>query len=705
MHSGYISRKTRKLAAERTRNTRSEAQAAPHASTAFQRVTSDPGNASSSDILSLQRTAGNRAVNSLLDGAPVQAKLTVGPVGDVYEQEADRVAREVTSGPTARRKLDEGEDDQIRTAPVIRRFPLRRSRTVQGSPLPGQRVQRHPSHAKEEELELQGKREPGSFGAEGGETGPELESKIQSARGGGRPLEAGFGQTMSSRFAADFSGVRVHTDSTAHQLNRSLDAKAFTVGQDMFFRSGEYNPGSSGGQQLIAHELTHVVQQSRGEVQRKHKVQRAGEEHIQRKGLKNVKGFFKRLFHVGKKRREGKMTQKYGVNIGGRGQGKAHFSHGMMDKIEKVLKSLPGFHTAGNTALKGIEQAQGADREEMGAASFYSSGPEKVYMNRPFKWMPWWMYTMLSPKHKTQRKQMDKGAMEGYSGVSEERDRSLGLNTDERSVFAGVSKVAVKQGGLATQTLRHELGHGVDNKIKFTRTRAGLPVFGGWHSYKTEDQIASVVKVFLGYLKEKSTKNLDDWTPEGNAQVISMRLKQPNLKAELTEKLGKVKRSLQIGVSQPWTFSDGKAGELEVNGRVYQRDHYERWSSYLLSQRQFAVSNYQFSSPGEWFAEAYTSYYDPHPNSPARAKLNEPTRMWFAKNLGDYRQIPGQKGTLEDKSGKLQELLPFEGQGKFDEANEDTELEVLSQSMPEVFEALLDLNDMQEFSEDIAPNG
>lgn len=67
---------------------------------------------------------------------------------------------------------------------------------------------------------------------------------------------------MEQAFGADFSGVKVHTDTQADQLNQSIQAKAFTIGQDVFFRSGTYEPGSHGGQELLAHELTHVVQQS-----------------------------------------------------------------------------------------------------------------------------------------------------------------------------------------------------------------------------------------------------------------------------------------------------------------------------------------------------------------------------------------------------------------------------------------------------------
>jgi hypothetical protein len=64
----------------------------------------------------------------------------------------------------------------------------------------------------------------------------------------------------------DFSGVRVHASPEADSLNQDLSARAFTTGQDIFFKQGEYKPASSEGQELIAHELTHVVQQSTGQV-------------------------------------------------------------------------------------------------------------------------------------------------------------------------------------------------------------------------------------------------------------------------------------------------------------------------------------------------------------------------------------------------------------------------------------------------------
>jgi hypothetical protein len=73
---------------------------------------------------------------------------------------------------------------------------------------------------------------------------------------------------METAFDANFSRVKVHTDGESDQLNKSLNSRAFATGQDIFFSQGAYNPGSRDGQELLAHELTHIVQQNGG-VQRK----------------------------------------------------------------------------------------------------------------------------------------------------------------------------------------------------------------------------------------------------------------------------------------------------------------------------------------------------------------------------------------------------------------------------------------------------
>jgi hypothetical protein len=98
-----------------------------------------------------------------------------------------------------------------------------------------------------------------------GQTPPEvsnsLEAKINTNRGSGNTLSKEIRLPMEETFGADFSGVRVHTDSEANNLNESLQARAFTTGNDIFFRQGEYNEDSGEGRKLLAHELTHVIQQ------------------------------------------------------------------------------------------------------------------------------------------------------------------------------------------------------------------------------------------------------------------------------------------------------------------------------------------------------------------------------------------------------------------------------------------------------------
>ncbi|MEH1887809.1 eCIS core domain-containing protein [Nostoc sp.] len=177
----------------------------------------------------------------------IQAKLTIGEPGDRYEQEADRVASEVvqrinapaSAGQSVQRQ--EEAEEEIQAKPEITSLQ-RRSK---------------PEAELQAKLTLQ-RREA----IAGGEASPDLESTINRVRGSGQPLEAGLQQSMGQAMRADFSGVKVHTDAQSDQLNQSIQAKAFTTGQDVFFRQGAYEPGSREGQELIAHELTHVMQQN-----------------------------------------------------------------------------------------------------------------------------------------------------------------------------------------------------------------------------------------------------------------------------------------------------------------------------------------------------------------------------------------------------------------------------------------------------------
>jgi hypothetical protein len=89
------------------------------------------------------------------------------------------------------------------------------------------------------------------------------EKALQSPSGGGK-LDESVKSRMESAFDTDFSDVRVHTGSSASKLSRSLQATAFTHGSNIYFSEGTYNPNTEGGQHLLAHELTHVVQRKQG---------------------------------------------------------------------------------------------------------------------------------------------------------------------------------------------------------------------------------------------------------------------------------------------------------------------------------------------------------------------------------------------------------------------------------------------------------
>lgn len=102
-------------------------------------------------------------------------------------------------------------------------------------------------------------------GGDGGQLDGAAESAVKSGiQGGGKPLPSDTRANFESEFGADFSDVRVHTGSQANEAARSIDAEAYTVGSDIAFAKDSYDPGSSAGKELLAHELTHVVQQGGG---------------------------------------------------------------------------------------------------------------------------------------------------------------------------------------------------------------------------------------------------------------------------------------------------------------------------------------------------------------------------------------------------------------------------------------------------------
>ncbi|MEH1808975.1 eCIS core domain-containing protein [Nostoc sp.] len=216
-----------------------------------------------------------------------QTKLTVNQPGDIYEQEADRVAQQVMqtmSEPVSkqsvqREALPEEEELQMKSL-VDTNIPLQREalpeeeeelqmKSLADTNIP---LQREALPEEEEELQMKSLADTNiSLQRQGGGVAAtsDLETSIQQQRGSGQPLSDDIRQPMEQAFGTDFSNVKIHTDSRSDQLNQSIQARAFTTGQDIFFRQGEYAPESHGGKELLAHELTHVVQQNGSALGRK----------------------------------------------------------------------------------------------------------------------------------------------------------------------------------------------------------------------------------------------------------------------------------------------------------------------------------------------------------------------------------------------------------------------------------------------------
>jgi hypothetical protein len=165
----------------------------------------------------------------------------------------------------AQRAKDERQAVKAHPArPRARAAAPRRPRESQGAAAALLQLQRTAGNGAVQRTLIQAKRDDGH-----GPAPVEVEEAIQHARGSGRPLDTPVQREMEEAFGTDFSAVRIHTDTGADRLSRSMSAQAFTTGRDLFFREGSYDPGSTAGRSLLAHELTHVVQQSGDEVRRK----------------------------------------------------------------------------------------------------------------------------------------------------------------------------------------------------------------------------------------------------------------------------------------------------------------------------------------------------------------------------------------------------------------------------------------------------
>lgn len=220
----------------------------------------------------------------------LQPKLNVGKANDQYEREADHIADQVVANNSfftpattthaiqnkcAGCEKEDKKEKEIQKKPLIGNI----SPLVQRQPDPEEEdiqakllIQLQPEEEEEvqakfdlqkneaeEEEALQAKTEPSNSSTS--KPGQSVEASIRHSKGSGTPLSGGIKHKMESSFGADFSNVRIHTSSEAVQMSKHLGAQAFTHGSDIYFNAGKYAPVNKDGEHLLAHELTHTIQQ------------------------------------------------------------------------------------------------------------------------------------------------------------------------------------------------------------------------------------------------------------------------------------------------------------------------------------------------------------------------------------------------------------------------------------------------------------
>lgn len=241
----------------------------------------------------------HRSAYGLSNGTAIQTKLTIGQPNDIYEKEADYMADKVVQRlSTNNTDVKNKTGNTVQTKPaapistIISSLPgtiqtkcatceqedkLQKKEDVEEKDLMDDRLQKKPifeSNAQppdddkkniqrkcaecEKEEKVQKHDDPGSSQI----AKPSIESRLSSSKGSGSPLPENTRKEFESSFGANFSEVRIHNNSAAVQMNKDLSAQAFTHGNDIYFNAGKYDTDSSTGKHLLAHELTHTVQQN-----------------------------------------------------------------------------------------------------------------------------------------------------------------------------------------------------------------------------------------------------------------------------------------------------------------------------------------------------------------------------------------------------------------------------------------------------------
>jgi Domain of unknown function (DUF4157)/Putative peptidoglycan binding domain len=261
-----------------------------------------------------QRKKNNTSSSNFFD-PKIQPKLKTGTVGDKYEVEADKVADKVVNKSSSNGLLQSKAEEEVQKKPIsetistVQKQEMKeekdsvqkkeeedksvKKKEEEKDPIQKKDDKEEPVQKKEEEKDPVQKKEDKEekVQAKCDNCGEEekvqkksdeeekkvqaknnksqkqtsdngIESRLSKSKGGGNKLDKKTKNEMESGFGTDFSNVKIHTDSNAIQMNQEIDAQAFTNGNDVYFNKGKYNPDSKEGKHLLAHELTHTIQQT-----------------------------------------------------------------------------------------------------------------------------------------------------------------------------------------------------------------------------------------------------------------------------------------------------------------------------------------------------------------------------------------------------------------------------------------------------------
>ena len=239
-------------------------------------------------VIDFYRSFGNKNL--------IQRKISVGKAEDKYEKEADMISEKVISNSEVQGGQEEPFEEKIH---------------------------------KKENTEF----EKSVYGENKNQVNSEIEQKIKTTKSLGKPLEKGIKSEMESKFGADFSDVKIHTGSYSSELNKKLKSYAFTYGNHIYFGEGKYSPETVSGKKLLAHELTHVIQQNKNKISK---------QNIQKSQKKIQK------FSIGRAWRWLKGKVKKGIDAV-KDLGKkiselaGDLKRALLDKLAGFIQEIPGF--------------------------------------------------------------------------------------------------------------------------------------------------------------------------------------------------------------------------------------------------------------------------------------------------------------------------------------------------------------------------